>query len=84
MSFSYSICSRETKKGTVYDARFRVVDGRGSERQKKALRLQDKRRSEEGGGQVPVHLCPGSTARTDARSCRQNAFREGTCRLSRL
>lgn len=42
MSFSYSICSRETKKGTVYDARFRVVDGRGIERQKRLCGFKTK------------------------------------------
>lgn len=42
MSFSYSICSRETKKGTVYDARFRVVDGRGVERQKRLCGFKTK------------------------------------------
>lgn len=42
MSFSYSICSRKTKKGTVYDARFRVVDGRGVERQKRLCGFKTK------------------------------------------
>ncbi len=35
MSYSYSISERKTLKGTVYDARFRVLNGNGIEVQKK-------------------------------------------------
>lgn len=43
MSFSYSISPRQTaKKGTVYDARFRVVDGSGKEVQKRLCGFKTK------------------------------------------
>lgn len=62
MSFSYSICSRETKKGTVYDARFRVVDGRGKEVQKRLCGFKTKAEAKRAAVKFLSHYVPPAPA----------------------
>lgn len=59
MSFSYSISSRQTaKKGTVYDARFRVVDGSGKEVQKRLCGFKTKAEAKRAAVKFLSHYVP--------------------------
>lgn len=62
MSFSYSICSRATKKGTVYDARFRVVDGSGKEVQKRLCGFKTKAEAKRAAVKFLSHYVPPAPA----------------------
>ena len=63
MSFSYSISSRQTaKKGTVYDARFRVVDGSGKEVQKRLCGFKTKAEAKRAAVKFLSHYVPPAPA----------------------
>lgn len=71
MSFSYSIVARKTlRKGTVYDARFRVIDGRGIEVQKRLCGFKTKGEAKKAAikflsSYVPPTLPPTSIDQTE-------------------
>lgn len=58
MSYSYSIQIRQTKKGTVYDARFRVVDGSGKEVQKRLCGFKTKAEAKRAAVKFLSHYVP--------------------------